>query len=203
MTNPAQLLTFEQFLDYDDGTQNIYELVAGQVVPMSEPSGRHESIRTFILVEFGFEIRRLRLSLEPHPNILCKLDKRDGRRPDLIVIDKDRWAAATQIEAALFVPPEMVVELVSTNWEEDYQKKAAWYAAFGVGEYWIVDPLGLLDRYPNRRNPNIQVPTISVGVLNAETREYRWKEFTGRDRIESQLFPELTLSVEQVVAAKL
>jgi len=84
MTTTKQLLTFEQFLDYDDGTDNIYELVAGQVVPMSEPSGKHESIRTFILVEFGFEIRRLRLSLEPHPNILCKLDQRDGRRPDLI-----------------------------------------------------------------------------------------------------------------------
>lgn len=203
MITTNQLLTFEEFLDFDDGTYNIYELVAGKVVPMSEPSGRHESIRTFILIEFGFEIRHRKLNLEPHSNILCKLDKRDGRRPDLIVMDKDRWAAATQIEAALFVPPEMAVEIVSTNWEEDYQKKAAWYAAFGVGEYWIVDPLALLDRYPNRRNPNIQVPTVSVGVLNAETREYRWKEFTGSDQIESALFQSLQLTVEQVMTAKL
>ena len=84
-------------------------------------------------IEFGFEIRRRKLSLEPHPNILCKLDKRDGRRPDLIVMDRDRWAEATQIEAALFVPPEMAIEIVSTNWEEDYQKKVSWYNAFGVG----------------------------------------------------------------------
>ena len=203
MVTTKQLLTFEQFLDYEDETNNLYELVAGQVVPMSEPSGKHESISTFILVELGFEIRLRRLNLEPHPKTLCKLDKRDGRRPDLIVMNKDRWAAATRIEAALFVPPEMAVKIVSTNWEEDYQKKVAWYAAFGVGECWIVDPLAQLDRYPNRRNPNIQMPTVSVGVLNAETREYRWKEFTGRDRIESQLFPKLTLSVEQVMAAKL
>lgn len=169
---------------------------------MSEPSGRHESIRSFLYGELYLEIRLRRLNLEPHPNILCKLDKQDGCRPDLIVMNKDRWAAATQIEAALFVPPEMAVEIVSTNWEEDYQKKAAWYAAFGVGEYWIVDPLALLSRYPQRRNPNIQVPTVSVGVLDAENREYRWKEFTRRDRIESQLFPKLTLIVEQVVAAK-
>ena len=203
MTTTKQLLTFEQFLEYDDGTDNIYELVAGQVVPMSEPSGKHESIRTFILIEFGFEIRLRGLSLEPHPNILCKLDRRDGRRPDLIVIDKELWAAVTQIEAALFVPPQMAVEIVSTNWEEDYQKKVAWYAAFGVGEYWIVDPLARLDRYPQRRNPNIKVPTVSVGVLDAKNQEYRWKEFTGGDRIESQLFPQLTLTVEQVVEAKL
>ena len=56
---------------------------------------------------------------------------------------------------------------------------------------------------PQSRNPNIQVPTVSVGVLDAETREYRWKEFTGSNRIESALFPELQLTVEQVVAAKL
>lgn len=203
MTTTKQLLTFEQFLEYEDGTDNIYELIAGQVVAMSEPSGKHESIRTFILVEFAFEIRLRKLSLEPHPNILCKLDKRDGRRLDLIVIDKELWAEATRIEAALFVPPEMAVEIVSTDWEEDYQKKVAWYAAFGVGEYWIVDPLALLDRYPQRRNPNIQVPTVSVGVLNAETREYSWKEFTGSDLIESALFPSLQLTVKQVVAAKL
>lgn len=203
MTTTKQLLTFEEFLDFDDETDNIYELVAGQIVPMSEPSGRHESVRTFILIEFGFEIRHRKLNLEPHPNILCKLDKRDGRRPDLIVMDKDRWEAATRIEAALFVPPEMVVEIVSTNWEEDYQKKAAWYAAFGVGEYWIVDPLALKERYPNRRNPNIEMPTVSVGVLNAATREYKWKEFTGSDRIESTLFQSLQLTVDQVLAAKL
>ena len=203
MTTTNQLLTFEQFLDYDDGTDNIYELVAGQVVPMSEPSGRHESIRSFLYGELYLEIRLRRLNLEPHPNIRCKLDKRDGRRPDLIVMDKDRWAEATRIEAALFVPPEMAIEIVSTNWEEDYQKKVAWYAAFGVCEYWIVDPLALLDRYPNRRNPQIQVPTVSVGVLDAKNREYRWKEFSGSDRIESGLFQSLQLTVAQVVAAKL
>ncbi len=203
MTTTKQLLTFEEFLDFDDGCDNIYELVAGQVVPMSEPSGKHESISAFILAEFCFEIRRLRLSLEPHTKILCKLDKQDGRRPDLIVMDKDKWAEATRIEAALFVPPQMAVEIVSTNWEEDYQKKVAWYAAFGVGEYWIVDPLALLDRYPNRRNPQIQVPTVSVGVLDAKNREYRWKEFSGSERIESGLFPEMQLTVEQVVAAQL
>jgi len=203
MTTTKQLLTFEQFLEYDDGTDNFYELVAGQVVPMSEPSGRHESIRSFLYGELYLEIRLRRLNLEPHPNILCKLDIGDGRRPDLIVMDKELWASCTRIEAALFVPPEMAVEIVSTNWEEDYQKKVAWYAAFGVGEYWIVDPLARLDRYPNRRNPQIQVPTVSVGVLDAKNREYSWKEFTGSDRIESQLFPSLTLTVEQVVAAKL
>lgn len=37
MTTTEQLLTFEQFLDYDNGADNIYELVAGQVVAMSKP----------------------------------------------------------------------------------------------------------------------------------------------------------------------
>ncbi len=33
-----KLLTFEKFLDYNDETDNLYELVGGQVVPTSEPT---------------------------------------------------------------------------------------------------------------------------------------------------------------------
>lgn len=193
-------LTFEEFLNYDDGTDNLYELVSGEVVSMAEPSGRHESIRTFLLLEFGFEIRRLKLNLEPHPRTLCKLAPKDGRRPDVLVIDKDKWQRNTKIEAALREAPELVVEIVSTNWEEDYQKKPLWYAAFGEGvpEYWIVDPLLAIDRYPERRNPEILVPTVSVLMLGKD-RTYRTQRFTGQDRIVSSLFSELELTVEQVV----
>lgn len=195
-----KLLTFEEFLDYDDETDNLYELVGGQVVPMSEPSGRHESISSFIYGELYLEIRLRGLNLEPHPKTLCKLSDRDGRRPDLLIVDKAKWVRNTVKEAALKEPPELVIEIVSTNWEDDYQKKPLWYAAFGVPEYWIVDPLAAIDRYPNRRNPAIQVPTVSVLILG-EDKKYQTRKFTGSERIESQLFPEIALTVEQIMTA--
>lgn len=196
----TKLLTFEEFLEYDDGTDNLYELVGGQVVPMSEPSGRHESISSFIYGELYLEIRLRRLNLEPHPKTLCKLSDKDGRRPDLLVVDKGKWVRNTAKEAALKEPSELVIEIVSTNWEDDYQKKPLWYAAFGVPEYWIVDPLFVIDRYPNRRNPAIQVPTVSVLTLG-EDKNYQTRKFTGSERIESQLFPQIALTVDQIMAA--
>jgi Uma2 family endonuclease len=198
----SPLLTFEEFLELKFDDENIYELIDGLVVPMSEPSGRHESIGSNLAFEFELEIRRLKLNLETHLKTLCKLAPRDGRRPDLLVVDKDVWRRNTKVEAALRdEAPELVLEVVSTNWQEDYQKKPLWYAAFagGVPEYWIVDPLHAIERYPERKNPAIDVPTVSVGLLEAG--KYKWREFTGYDQIESKLFPELSLTVEQVMAA--
>ncbi len=194
-------LTFEEFLNLELDEDCIYELIGGVVVPMAEPSGWHESLRTFLLLELEFESRRAELNFEIHPQILCKLDKKDGRRPDLIAINRQRWVEVTQIEAALYVPPELAVEIVSTNWEEDYQKKARWYAAFGVQEYWIVDSLNATKRYPKRQNPAISVPTVSIGQLNQTTRAYDWKEFTGNTRIDSTLFPNIELTAEQIFTA--
>jgi Uma2 family endonuclease len=35
------------------------------------------------------------------------------------------------------------VEVVSTNWQNDYARKSEDYALLGITEYWIVDYLGL------------------------------------------------------------
>lgn len=191
-------LTFEEFIGLELEESFVYELVAGVVVPMPEPSGYHESIRSNLFFALKAENKRSKRSLEIHPSILCKLGKRDGRRPDLIAMNKQRWAEATQTEAALYIPPEMAIEIVSTNWEEDYQAKALWYAAFGVLEYWIVDSLEVAKRYPKRKNPEIQVPTVSVGFLNPATKQYEWKTFTESERIQSQQFPDLELTVDAV-----
>lgn len=98
VTTASPLLTFEEFLELKLDDENIYELIDGLVVPMSKPSGRHESIRSNLAFEFELEIRRLKLNLETYPKTLCKLAPRDGHRPDLLVVDKDvcwRVAAST------------------------------------------------------------------------------------------------------------
>ena len=200
-TPTTKPLTFEEFLDFDDGTDNFYELIDGQIVLMSEAFGEHEAIRSNMAFDLEVEIRRLKLPLQTHPNILCKLSADGGRRPDLIVVDRRKWAKATRIQAALIdTPPELVIEIVSTNWQDDYQQKALWYAAFGVPEYWIVDPLLAIERYPSRKNPAIAVPTVSVSFLKDGAYQPA-KRFTGNQRIESRLFPELALTVEQVMNA--
>lgn len=41
MTIATQKLTFEEYLAYDDGTDTRYELVDGELVPMSLGTGKH------------------------------------------------------------------------------------------------------------------------------------------------------------------
>jgi Uma2 family endonuclease len=200
-----QTYTVEEFLTLNLPEGQEYELVNGTIVPMAEPSGEHENLRSELLVELRMESRRCQLGLLVHPKPVLQLGPRDTRKPDLIVIDRDSWNRQTQAEAVLREAPSVAIEIVSTNWEEDYRNKPLWYAAFGVSELWIIDPLLAVDRYPNRKNPKIKEPTISIGQLVVSRgilveREYEFKSFTGSDRIQSSFFPDLNLTVEQIMA---
>jgi Uma2 family endonuclease len=200
-----QTYTVEEFLKLDLPEEQEYELVNGIIVPMAKPSGEHENLRSELLVELRIESRRCQLGLLVHPKPVLQLGHRDTRKPDLIAIDRDSWNRQTQSEALLREPPSVAIEIVSTNWEEGYRNKPLWYAAFGVSELWIVDPLLAVDLYPNRKNPKIKEPTISIGQLVASPgilveREYEFKSFTGSDRIRSSFFPDLNLTVEQIMA---
>lgn len=200
-----QTYTVEEFLTLELPEGQEYELVNGIITPMAEPSGEHENLRSGLLVELTLESRRQQLGLLIHPKPVLQLGPKDTRKPDLIAINRDSWNQQTTSEAVLKEPPSVVIEIVSTNWEEDYRNKPLWYAAFGVSEFWIIDPLFTLARYPNRKNPKIQEPTISIGQLVTSRsilveREYEFQSFTRTDQIQSQFFPNLNLTVEQIIA---
>lgn len=56
MTITSPKLTFEEYLKYDDGTNTRYELVNGELIPMSLGSGQHGAVTEFINVCFRAEI---------------------------------------------------------------------------------------------------------------------------------------------------
>lgn len=206
MTAAIQLQTYtvEEFLELDLPEGQKYELINRIIVPMAEPSGKHENLRSELWFSLRLESKRANLGLLIHPQTVLVLGKKDTRKPDLIVIDRESWNRPTQTQAVLTEPPSVVIEIVSTNWEEDYRIKPLWYAAFGVRELWIVDPLFHLDRYPSKRNPKILQPTISIGQLVASQsilleNEYVFQSFTGSDRIKSE-FPNLNLTVDQIIS---
>jgi len=87
----------------------------------------------------------------------------------------------------------VAIEVVSTNWQDDYQTKAQLYAEFGIFEYWIFDFLLTLDNHPFFRNPDIKEPTISIGLLRGKSDQ--WQRYTGNNRIVSSVFPQLNLPV--------
>ncbi len=53
----------------------------------------------------------------------------------------------------------LVIEVVSTNWRDDYFTKLGQYESVGIPEYWIVDYAALGGK---RFLGNPQQPTISI-----------------------------------------
>ncbi|MFN5992020.1 MAG: Uma2 family endonuclease, partial [Dolichospermum sp.] len=80
-------------------------------------------------------------------------------------------------------PPLLVVEVVSPNQENrDYRYKRSEYAARGIIEYWIVDPIGQ-----------------KVTVLEWVEGFYEEQVYRGDDMICSPLFSDLKLTVAEVL----
>jgi Uma2 family endonuclease len=88
------------------------------------------------------------------------------------------------------------VEVVSTNWQNDYARKVEDYALLGVPEYWIVDYLGIGGR---EYIGNPKQPTIMVCQLTDDTYDKRLLRVN--DTLESGIFPELQLQAAAIVAA--
>jgi Uma2 family endonuclease len=190
--------TLDEFLDWYPDGYGRYELYNGIIVEM-QTTGTHEQVSGFIALEIGIEIRRLRLPcFIPRQAIVKPVDSdRSGYIPDAIVLNQmaienePLWKKRSIISQGESV--RLAVEVVSTNWQDDYLTKLRDYEVLGIPEYWIVDYLGLGGRryigFPKQ-------PTISVYQL--VDGEYEVRQFKDCDRLISQAFPELTLTAEQI-----
>ncbi len=161
-------------------------------------TGAHSNITGFITGELHLEIRRLKLDYSiPGDCLLKPLEDESGYQPDVIVLDREqlsnepRWQKESIITLGSSV--RLVVEVVSTNWQNDYLRKAGDYELMGIPEYWIVDYLGLGGR---RFIGHPKSPTLSVYYM--VDGEYEVKQFQGDDRVESLAFSELQLTAAQI-----
>jgi Uma2 family endonuclease len=192
-------LTFEQFLEICPD-QGRYELVNGELVEMSA-TRNHDDVAELIDRCFYDEVKRANLPYVVKRAIPIRTTSENGeeqgRIPDISVIDRDLWRANRSDYAALRSPIQLAVEVVSTNWDDDYIDKLDEYQRMGIHEYWIVDYLALGGReYLGKP----KFPTIFIFVLD-EKGEYQRSMFRGTDAITSSTFPELQLTAEQILTA--
>ena len=192
-----KLTTFDEFLEWKPEDRR-YELHRGTIIEMPNPTGKHSKIAGNLVAEFNFERRRLQLPYFIPRECTIKLDDNTGYNPDAIVLDnlsveiqEYRWDKESVITKADSI--KLVVEVVSTNWRDDYAHKMTDYEALGIPEYWIIDYLGLGG---NRYIGSPKQPTLSIYSLEDE--EYQVKLFRGDTKIESQVFPDLNLTAEQI-----
>jgi Uma2 family endonuclease len=193
----AKPITFDEFLEWypEDGKR--YELINGQVVEM-RPIGDHEEISGLLTRKLDRQIEALNL---PYfiPKTCCvkPLSNEDGFIPDVIVLDRSQltheplWKKASTVMYGKSIP--LVIEVVSTNWHDDYAKKLEDYEELGIQEYWIADyrALGGKRYIGTPKRPTFSVYAMQNGI-------YQLQQFQGDDRIISPLFTNLQLTPNEI-----
>ncbi|MFM7426662.1 MAG: Uma2 family endonuclease [Elainella sp.] len=181
------LLTFEEYLAYDDGSDTRYELVDGELVEMPPESFENVTIAKKLFFELA---KYLPLALLTHKDTEVEVSGRRARcrLPDLLVHSEESLAALAGASRATITrempPPALVVEVVSpgpANRSRDYRYKRTEYGARGIQEYWIVDP-----------------EERQVTICQWVDGQYEDTVFRGGERLVSTVVPSLDLTVEQL-----
>jgi Uma2 family endonuclease len=192
-----KLVTFEEFTAWrPEGGR--YELHDRVIVEMSQPVGGHEEVTGFLARKVTVEFDRLNRPYILSKTVLVKPpENATGYSPDVLLInldnlfDEPKWKKETTVTNGASIP--FVIEVVSTNWRDDYYKKFADYEILGIPKYWIVDYAALGGR---EFIGNPKQPAIFVYELVDE--EYVKTIFRGNDLIISPTFPELNLTAQQI-----
>ena len=180
-----RFLSFEEYLSYEDGTDNLYELFNGELIAVPPESGINVEIATFLLIQFASLLgyRRVRghgLELEVH-------GEPRNRYPDLTIIREEhieQLAKRNTIRLTM-APPLLVIEVVSPGElqrDRDYIAKRSQYQNCGIPEYWIVDP-----------------DAQKVLILELTGKDYtEVGSFSGNEQLLSPQFRELSLTAAQI-----
>ncbi|MEO0841468.1 MAG: Uma2 family endonuclease [Cyanobacteria bacterium J06643_5] len=192
-----QTVTFEEFVQWKPENKN-YELHDGVIIEVAQPIGKHENVTGFLARKITVEFDRLDLPYFIAPKVLVKPEGKDSAySPDVLVLDKRNlkneslYEKESTVSQSASIP--LVIEVVSTNWHDDYALKFGDYETIGISEYLIVDYLGLGGR---QFIGNPKLPTITVCQL--ENEEYKRSLYRSDEVIQLKSFPELKLTANQV-----
>lgn len=194
-----QHMSWQEFLAWLPETGR-YELHDGVVVEM-QPTGPHEQVVGLLNRKFNVLLEQEDLNyFIPNTVLVQPLGFESGYKPDVLLVDsaalaqEPLWKRESVITLASSV--KLLVEVVSTNWPDDYARKFEDYEAMGIPEYWIVDYQGLGGR---RYIGNPKQPTITIcwwvnGI-------YETHLFREGDTVISPGFPNLRLMANQIIEA--
>lgn len=152
-----------------------FELIGGEVVPMSPKGARHEWIK----IELNrFFQRAAPDHLAVAPETTLRLDRHTFVEPDFCVFRRDLPLSALDGGAVL-----LAVEIADSSLSYDKGRKIGVYAAYGVREVWVLDA----------KRATIWVHRRLGAQGYAEIREY-----PADVSVAPMLAPELALSLSEI-----
>jgi len=185
LTTKPRFQSFEEYIQYDSDSENLYELFNGELIELPPESGLNFQIANRLFLVFALilgtdRVRGNGLELEVR-------GEPKNRYPDLSIIREEHIQQLSKRNTLRLemAPPLLVIEVVSPGEiqrERDYIAKRTQYEDCGIPEYWIVDP---------------QTETILVLELQENTYT-EVGSFKDDDLLQSPGFSELNLKVSQV-----
>jgi len=181
-------LTLEEYLNRSIQTDKHFELVAGSLWEIPPESPLNAEIAIKLLLIFAKFVTTPRCLRCKDTEIVVSGSRTTVRLPDLMVLTEELadilYDSGRSTIMSDMPPPALVVEVVSpgkVNQDRDYRYKRSEYAARGIAEYWIVDPL---------------ISRVTILVLNEGL--YDERIFENDNAIASPLFPQLQLNANDV-----
>jgi Uma2 family endonuclease len=139
-TTEKARITAAQFLAMDLG-EGLFELVRGEIVPVSPPEYLHGMICGkiyMILMGFGQRTGHGHAGTNDSAVVLAE---DTVRGPDICYFSEARWPEAQVGHGPPPVPPDLVVEVVSPGDRRgEIQEKVEEYLGAGIAMVWVVHP---------------------------------------------------------------
>ena len=191
-------VSFDEFLEwYPENSENRYELRRGAIIEMPRPKGRHSRLAGDLAYDLGTTFRQANQPYFIPRECIVKISNDTGYEPDIIVLDETkisdepRWERESVVTSSDSI--KLIVEVVSTNWRDDYLFELADYEALGIQECWIVDYLSLGGRryIGSPKQPTFTICTLIDG-------EYELRQFRNDEPIISPTFPNFSSTVSHI-----
>jgi len=158
------------------------EIWDGHLVMAPAPFPSHQFISFRMSQALGRWVERRRLGAVLYAPVDVVLTSTLVVQPDLLFLSKSRMHLVTDCVAGA---PDLVVEIVSGDRRRrDYKDKKDNYEAYGVKEYWILDP---------------DKAHIEVWSLNNEKFFDLLGRYTGRQQVPSLLLQGFSVRVDKIL----
>ena len=108
-----------------------FELIGGEVVPMSAKGLRHERLKTWVMRQL---FRQLPDSIAFTPETTFRLSPDTFLEPDFVLYD-----TAVGLEGLNGATCLLAIEIADTSLDYDKGRKALIFSAFGIPELWVID----------------------------------------------------------------
>jgi len=132
-----------------------FELVGGEVVPMSPKGVRHELVKVALLDRW---IRARPDECRVAQETTLRLSEDTLLEPDIIIYPRETGLAGIAGPNVL-----LVVEVADSSLSYDLGRKASLYASFGVRELWVIDAVRLQSQVFRHPSPEGYQETFDVG----------------------------------------